>query len=134
MAFNLFDMTRMNSCFCDSLTSKLLFMWYFSYFIHPLYPSQWGRRLKVFVEMILNLCNGINWHVFISSKMHPLPLVPSIRKTAGYIHVPKRVQSQVVLCYWMKNIVISLITVQIFNMPFQRSPLCFQNLSLVSFN
>lgn len=74
MAFKLFDMTCTTSCFCDSLTSKLLFMWCLSYFIHPLYPPHWGRRLGFIMEIILHLCNGINSAVFTSSKMQPFPL------------------------------------------------------------
>lgn len=45
--------------------------------------SQWGRRLKVFMEMILNLCNGINWHVFISSKNAPFSFGAKYEENSG---------------------------------------------------
>lgn len=84
-------------------------MWYFSYFIHPLYPSQRGGRLAFFREIRLNffVAKGINSHVLFPLKVYHLPLATRFRikkqKTAGDVHVPKRVYSHVVMCYWKKK-------------------------------
>lgn len=96
----------MNSCLCDSLSSKLLFMWYFSYFIHPLYPSQRGGRSAFFREILLNFffCKRNQFTCFVSSEYGSSSSGNTFKKkTACDIHVPNSVYSHVVMCYWKKE-------------------------------
>lgn len=80
---------------------KALFNTCFSYFIHPLRSSQWGRRWVSLLKFILNSCNGITSHVL-------LPLNASfflwqhVSEKHLVTNISPCVHSQVVLCFLKK--------------------------------
>lgn len=98
-------MTHINSCLCDSLSSKLLFHVIFLLFYPPFIPIPAGREIGFLQRNTIEFlcCKRNQFTCLFPLKVYHLPLATRFRiknkKTAGDIHVPKRVYSHVVMCY-----------------------------------
>lgn len=100
----------MNSCLCDSLSSKLLFHVIFLLFYPPFIPIPAGREIGFLQRNTIEFfCGKRNqFTCFVPpesvSSSSGNTFQNKKQKTAGDVHVPKRVYSHVVMCYWKKKI------------------------------